>query len=237
MDKQQIKEFLGNYQDQDGNNPFSAGLELLTFAKWIPLHIIKGVGLALLIYIGLTLALWWLSVPWWMMMVFMIGGTIGLVFLALTGTFRFIALDLANNVSGLILGILQPIDETYDYYKANGKIQGSKKAFAEKVISEVVIPQVFAKLKILPFRDRLEKMSKNMAAKISDEENEADLPLATTPATAGAPTFLDQMISKVELAGTATKRGIGKPFNLALQIMIGCWLVLVLYFLWTQYGG
>ena len=107
MNKQQIKEFLDNYQDQEGNNPFMAGLELLTFVKWIPFHIIKGVGLALLIYIGLALILGWLSVPAWMMMVFLIGGIIGLIFLALTGTFRFIALDLVNNVSALILGILQ----------------------------------------------------------------------------------------------------------------------------------
>ena len=74
-----------------------------------------------------------------------------------------------------------------------------------------------------------------MASRISDDEQEVDLAVASTPVT-GAPTFLDRMIGRVEYAGFATKNGISKPFYLALKIMIGCWAVLVLYFLWMKFN-
>ena len=218
------KKLLESYQDADGENPFLAALNLLTFIKTIPFQIIKAALLGITLYVSMNTLCIYLSVGWVGMLFSFIGGLIGAVFVILTGALKFITDEFLDNVSALLIGIMSPIDEIYVSWKKNSNEDLSKKEFTKRFLTEAVLPNTLQLMPPFPFKKqvskRFEKVMDNVVQ--SNEENWIEADSEEQKAT-----VLQNSISGIEKSISFSKKGFNKPFRLAIRVVLTFWLVIV----------
>ncbi len=231
MKSEDLKKFLEQQKEGGSDsNPIMAGLSLLTFGKSIPINVIKAVVLAVLIYVLINIGLYFLGVDWWIQLIALIGGLIGGVILAFTGSIRFVAHSFIDSVSELLVGTLNPIESIYQNWQATSNEKISKKEFTMNVLQQVVVPNVLGSISKLPFKNTLSKNLSSIIGNIATDQNIKTQKLAVKEVGDNDdddPTFLSNMIGTIEHSASKTRRGLNAPFKYSLWFFIGFSVVLL----------
>ena len=224
-----VESFIQNYTDEEGQNPFTASLNLLTFAGSIPLHILKAIGLGLLVYLGGNLGLHFLEASNYLLLAGLVLGILPVLFIAASGSMSFIAKDFIANVTGLFQGILSPADQIYDRWKERSTGEISKKEFTMAVFKQIVVPHatgaVTSHFLMRPFRKGLAKrmdqflgrVSKNVTPK---EEKKIE--------KEGGDSFITRMSQAIIKGGNRTGRAISWPLRISIISSVLFWALLIL---------
>lgn len=222
------QKLLSHYEDENGQNPFFAALNLITFIKTIPFQIVKALVVALGIYCLMNGVLFYISASWSAILFSLLGGLIPVVFLGVTGSLKFITDAFLENVSDLLLGIMKPIDNIYDVWKKNSNEKISRKEFTARFLKEAIVPKILQMIPKVFFKKqltkRLEKVVDNV---IKTNEKELDDSFSDDDIEAKK-TYLKKSITGVEKAINASKKGFNTPFNWVLRIALFFWAVLIL---------
>ncbi len=220
VEKQQVKEFVENYKDANGDNPIAAAFSLWTIAKAVPFQLIKSVSVALLVFL-ITLVLgWYMDVPWGYYLLLIIGGTLGFLFLVFFGGVKFLSGIVINSVSEVLVGLISPIDDMYDVYKEYGEENLSRSEFTKRAFQDVVFPRVSGVLEFVPMKKSISKSVGLFTDNLSQEEDEVSYEDIKG-------SRLKSSIAKINRSAKKTNRIIGKPFRFFLILFIMSWIGVV----------
>lgn len=220
-----IKTALENFTDENGNNPLTAGTNLLTFAKTIPWQILKSVLLAILVFVLFLGLLVWLQAPTFLIIIATIVGFCGMLAMSFTGILKFITDAFFGNVRDFISSVLYPIDKVYDDFRRDERDPNmSKNAFFGKVLNEVVKPKINQTVSQVPYGN---KISKRLDLLISDIMSDEKFAAQSADDDAPATNFSEPINSVVRRSA----KKINTPFRFVMQWLLISWGLIFLVLL------
>jgi len=218
-----ITQFSNEYKDKSGSNPVIAGIKVFTFVKSIPLQIAKAIAIAIgLLIVGVGI-LFLIKTSWFLIVVGIIGGILGTIFLSVSGSGKFIASSFIDNLTELFTEMLHPLENMFELWKKSGDENYSKPEFFKKMFKEVILPEVKGMVMFIPFKGKLLKSLNSVVAKVvadksvnkADEEEEH------------SEVFLMKLSGIIRKNGAKVKRTSGRPFKFILIFNLIFWLGLI----------
>ncbi len=221
--EKEIKLFVENYKNDEGENPIVAALNIWTFAKSIPLQILKSGVLSILIY-GITVGVaWYLDVPWWMFLVMVIGGGLALFFLIFTGLIRFVSHSFIDAISDLFSSLISPIDDMYDLYQDSNEEKLSRTQFAGKVINDVLLPRVSDSLSLFPMKGSLGKSLGVFSNVLEEKKKEIEIEEKEFSVEDVKNSSVKSLMANVYTSSSKAKSIMSKPFFFVALFYLVVW--------------
>jgi len=216
MNNKKIKEFVLSYEDENGNNPITSVFNIMTFSKAIPFEIVKGIIVALSIYIIVNISFVSFDLNWYIIASSVIVGLIPTITLAIVASLSNISTLFIDTVNSILLGVLHPFNIIYDQYlKYNDDI--SKKDFLLSIIRDVIIPNV---LKGIPsfFRS---KINKNLYIYIDNFEDLSEENLKDD-------NIINKLMETIEESSKSMKRFFNYPYISFLKICTYSYFIIII---------
>ncbi|MEO1410372.1 MAG: hypothetical protein AAFW73_10860, partial [Bacteroidota bacterium] len=235
-----IKKIISEYEGEEGS-PIASALDLFTFAKFIPWHLGKAVGLSLLLYLGLNFVLFQLDAGFFLSLLGLVLGLIWAFLLGMTASVNFIAGGLIQTFAELLANVLHPIDRMYDRWRAQERDASTDRtAFTQEVVQEFVLPELRNALGFLPFKGRVLTAVESMVEGIFEKGDGTD-PKSSTAVKAGvspaedqkaqSSDYVDGLIQKVDENRQRARSRVATPFWKVMGWGLLFWgLLLVVHF-------
>lgn len=221
-----VKDMVDRYRkEEEGDNPIYAAFHLITFAKAIPWHLGKAILLALLLYLLLTFAMFKLGVGYILLLFGFIVGFVWAILIGITAGVKFITSSLINNFTELLTGVVEPVDEMYDHWKANSATAVSRSAFFRDVAKEVLVPEFTKMIRFLPFKGRIEKYLQQFLNRVfndKDRDAVASSKISIQQNEAGKG-FVTSVVDSIEEGTEHIQSKISSPFRKTLQFGLLFW--------------
>ena len=195
-----VKEIIKGYETESGHAPVSGVIDTLTFGKYVPFYLLQSIAVAVLSFVLINIAIWVYLDGLALSVLLSFGSLLGSVYLLFTGVFYFVFKNFINNIEGIILGTVEPIEKVYEKYK--NKTSLSKKEFVITALKEEVFPVI---LNSVPFL----KTSKKSLESIFNGITES---VEKQPETNGS------YAEKLNFSFEKAKLGVTKPYMMALKV-------------------
>lgn len=226
--EQELKQFVENYTDANGDNPISAAFSLWTIAKTVPFQLIKA-GLVGWFFLTVTMVFAWIfSLPWIYFLIIQVLGVIGFFFITFFAALKFLSTYAIEAIAELLSGVLSPIDDMYEVYReSSGGIVG-RLQFSKRVIREVIFPRVSDILKFIPMKKSIAKTLSIFANQVSNDNDDISYDEIKDSS-------VKSMIVKINQSANTTKRIIGKPFKMSMIYYFTIWIGALIIYLSMNY--
>lgn len=211
-----VKEIAENYQDDQGENPLFAALNLFTFAKTIPWQLFKAIGLTALLIGGMLFSLFYLGASWLLIITGVIASFFLLIFLPLSASVAFIGGSFLTNVEEMLMSLLSPIDQMYDAWQSTSDKKMSRQEFAQIIFNEIIFPRLTNYVPSIFMGASINKKLSEVEGSFQDLDSDDNLDT------------LDTLVASIPPKFAHIRHQTYRPFRWVLFLFLIVWGVLLL---------
>lgn len=232
------QQLIENYLSEEERKSFVAAFNLMDVARTAPTQVVKAISLASSFYVLMIVLLFVFSASWILIIIAIAVGFLTTIALSFAGSIKFVSDSFLDNVSRVLIGLLQPIDKIYSYYQQSSTSNLSRREFTINFLRESFVPTIIDKMNSIPFKSKLQnrlqalvnylETSTNKPAALKNEEVIVGKAtnVQSTPKLNQDPDFFSNMGRSIEAGVDKIKTGYDKPFYMTMKIVGVCWLVI-----------